>query len=98
MEQPWKRKGTHPTRVSGIEKKEAVKNILKIMDDEDEHDFVFFDWFNYQNSLLLWSILRRYLNALTISFVLISVEHPWKRKPTHSVRVSGAEKREVVTS
>ena len=34
---PWTRKGTHPTRVSGIEKKEAVKNILKIMDDEDDH-------------------------------------------------------------
>ena len=40
------RKATHPTRVSGIEKKEAVKNILKIMDedeDEDDHDYVFYD-------------------------------------------------------
>ena len=40
---PWTRKGTHPTRFSGIEKKKAVKNILKIMDDEDDHNFVLFD-------------------------------------------------------
>ena len=44
---PWTRKGTHPTprptRFSGIEKKKAVKNILKIMDNEDDHNFVLFD-------------------------------------------------------
>ena len=55
-------------------------------------------YFNYQSSLLLSSILRRYLNALTISSILISVDHPWKRKPTHPVRVSGAEKRETVNN
>ena len=49
MIDPWTRKGTHPIRVSGIEKKEAVKNILKIMDmdegeDEDDHGYAFYDW------------------------------------------------------
>ena len=50
MINPWTRKGTHPIRVSGIEKKEAVKNILKIMDtdegedvDEDDHGYSFYD-------------------------------------------------------